>query len=148
MEQFVVLDESFLPQMIELYRSVFMEKPWEDDWRDSEQLEQYIREVSGGYHALNYGLLIDGTLAAVSMGEIRHWWEGTDYIIEELCVAVPLQGQGVGTRFLKLIEDDIRSRGAAGIFLQTEADQPAYDFYRQRGFRTMTKHVSLFKSVN
>ena len=139
MEELIVLDESYLPQMTELFRSVFTREPWNDDW------SQYVREVSGGYHSLNYGLFIDGRLVALSMGEIRHWWEGTNYNINELCVAYDLQGQGIGTRFLKMIEADVRKRGAAGIFLQTEADRPAFDFYRNQGYRTLTPHLSMFK---
>ena len=95
MEELIVLDESYLPQMTELFRSVFTREPWNDDWSDLEMLEQYVREVSGGYHSLNYGLFIDGRLVALSMGEIRHWWEGTNYNIEEFCVSPDLQGQGV-----------------------------------------------------
>ena len=145
MEELIVLDESYLPQMTELFRSVFTREPWNDDWSDLEMLEQYVREVSGGYLSLNYGLFIDGRLAALSMGEIRHWWEGTNYNINELCVAYDLQGQGIGTRFLKMIEADVRKRGAAGIFLQTEADRPSFDFYRKQGYRTLTPHLSMFK---
>ncbi len=147
MEELIVLDESFLPQMTELFRSVFTREPWNDDWSDAEMLEQYVREVSGGYHSLNYGLFIDGRLAALSMGEIRHWWEGTNYNINELCVAYDLQRQGIGRRFLKMVEEDVRKRGAAGIFLQTEADRPAFDFYRKQGYRTLTPHLSMFKNV-
>ena len=145
MEELIVLDESYLPQMTELFRSVFTREPWNDDWSDLEMLEQYVREVSGGYHSLNYGLFIDGRLAALSMGEIRHWGEGTNYNINELCVAYDLQGHGLGTRFLKMIEEDVRKRGGAGIFLQTEADRPAFDFYRNQGYRTLTPHLSMFK---
>lgn len=147
MEQFVILDESYLLQMTELFYSVFKEEPWNDDWSDREMLEQYVKEVSGGYHALNYGILINGRLAALSMGELRHWWEGVNYNINELCVARDLQSKGLGTRFLKMIEADVRKKGAAGIFLQTETDRPSFDFYRKRGYKNLTTHVSMFKSV-
>lgn len=36
----------------------------------------------------------DGKLIALSMGNKRHWWGGTEYVIEELCVASEEQGSG------------------------------------------------------
>ena len=81
---------------------------------------EYVKEISGGYNALNYGIIRDGKLAAMTLGMVRHWWEGTNYNIEELCVAPALQGQGIGTRLLKLVSEEIKKKGCHGIFLQTE----------------------------
>ena len=147
MEEFIMLDESFLTEMAELYRSAFKGEPWNDDWSDTVQLNEYVKEISGGYNALNYGLLIDGKLAAMSLGMIRHWWEGTNYNIEEFCVSPELQGQGLGSRLMKLIENDIREKGLAGIFLQTDNDKPSYRFYMKNGFKELSSHVSFYKSV-
>lgn len=147
MEQFIVLDDTYLEQEAELYRVSFAGEPWNDDWSDTEQLMAYVREISGGYNALNYGLLIDGRLAAMSLGMIRHWWEGTNYNVEELCVCPELRGQGLGTRFMSMIEEDVKSRGLAGIFLQTDSDKPAYRFYHRNGFKDLDEHVSLYKSL-
>lgn len=147
MEEFTVIDDKYLPEVAELYRSAFKGEPWNDDWSDDAQLSEYIKEISGAYNALNFGLLIDGKLVAVSVGMIRHWWEGTNYNIEELCVSPELQGQGVGSRFMKMIEDDIRNRGLSGIFLQTDSDKPAYKFYKKNGFGELDKHVSFYKKL-
>jgi len=146
-EQFILLDESYLPSMAELYRNSFGGEPWNDDWSNQEQLDEYIKEISSSYHALNYGLLIDGKLVALSIGMVRHWWEGTNYNIEEFCISPELQHQGLGTKFMKLIEGDIRQRGLAGIFLQTDKDKPSYRFYQKNGFFELDLHVSLYKRV-
>ncbi len=147
MEEFIVLDESYLYSMALLYRSAFKGAPWNDDWSDDKQLELYVKEISGAYNALNYGLLIDGELVAMSVGMIRHWWEGTNYNIEELCVSPELQGKGIGSRFMKMIEDDIIKRGLCGIFLQTDSDKPSYRFYKKNGFGELDKHVSFYKKL-
>ena len=148
MEQMIELDESYLPEMAELYKTAFGGDPWHDDWSDRNQLMKYMREISSCYRALNYGLLIDGRLVAFSVGMIRHWWEGTNYNIEEFCVTPDLQGQGIGSRFMKQIEDKIRERGFAGIFLQTDKDKPSYRFYHKNGFGELELHVSFYKKIS
>ena len=146
-EEMIELDESYLPKVAELYRKSFGGEPWNDDWSDTEQLMEYMKEISGSYNALNFGLLQDGRLIACSVGMIRHWWEGTNYNIEELFVDPEFQSKGIGSRFLSLIEENIRERGLAGIFLQTDNDKPSYRFYHKNAFDDLSSHVSLYKNV-
>ncbi|MBO4899739.1 MAG: GNAT family N-acetyltransferase [Lachnospiraceae bacterium] len=131
--------------MASLYKSAFFGEPWNDDWSDEEQLTEYIKEKSGGFRAINYGLRLDGKLVALSLGQITHWWEGTNYVLEELCVSPEYQGTGIGTRFMALIEADLKKQDVKGIFLQTDSDKPAYKFYQKNGFKEVSKHVSFFK---
>ena len=145
MEEFKILSQSDLPEMAGLYKAAFYGEPWNDDWSDEEQLMEYVKEKSGGFHAINYGLLKDGKLVAISMGQITHWWEGTNYVLDELCVSPEYQGTGIGSRFMELIEADLKKRDVKGIFLQTDIDKPAYRFYQKNGFKELSKHVSFFK---
>lgn len=147
MEQFLELDETYQRDIAELYRNAFGQAPWNDDWSDEFQLMEYIKKISRSYRSLNYGLLINGRLSAMSIGMIRHWWEGTNYNIEEFCVLPALQGQGIGSRFMKMIEEDVRKRGLRGIFLQTDNDKPAYQFYQKNGFFELESHVSMYHRV-
>ena len=147
MEEFIRLDENYLLQAAQLFSSSFAGKPWNDDWSDQKMLTEYIKEVSDGYNALNYGLLIDEKLAAISLGQIRHWWEGANYNINEFCVSKDFQGKRIGSRFIKMIEDDLKKNGIAGIFLQTDIDKPSFKFYTKNGFSNLEKHVSLFKGI-
>ena len=147
-ELFITLDETYIDKMAELYREAFGRDPWNDDWSDDIQLKKYIRDISCSYNSLNYGLFSGDTLIAVSIGQIRHWWEGTNYNIDEFCVSLKLQGQGIGSRFMEMIEEDIKKRGLSGIFLQTDIDKPSYKFYRKNGFTDLEAHVSLYKRLN
>lgn len=146
-DSLTLLDESYIKQMADLFKKAFAGEPWNDDWNDRTQLLEYVKEISGGYNALNYGIIRDGKLAAMTLGMVRHWWEGTNYNIEELCVDPALQGQGIGTRLLKLVSEEIKKKGYHGIFLQTDSDKPAFKFYLKNGFNNLETHVSLFKNI-
>lgn len=81
------------------------------------------------------------------MGSVRHWYTGTEYYIDEFCVRTDRQGRGLGTLFLGEIEKAVREMGLQQIFLQTEADVPAYRFYLKNGFTELKTHVSFAKRL-
>ena len=83
----------------------------------------------------------------LSLGSIRHWWTGTEYVIDEFCVATSMQGQGRGTEFLAYIEASIKEKGIVHIFLQTERSVKAYQFYIKQGFQELPDHVSFWKEI-
>ena len=130
-----------------LFLSVFTAEPWKDDWSDQEQLNAYLHDLTGQSSSLTYGLFEAGTLTGVSMGNIRHWYTGTEYYIDEFCIRPDRQGGGLGTLFLKEIEKAIRDLGLTQIFLQTESTVPAYGFYRKNGFDELKEHVSFAKRI-
>jgi aminoglycoside 6'-N-acetyltransferase I len=83
----------------------------------------------------------------MSVGMIRHWWEGTNYNIEEFCVLPDYQGSGTGSRFMAMIEEDIKKKDIFGIFLQTDNDKPSYRFYKKNVFGELCSHVSFYKKL-
>lgn len=129
-----------------LFRNVFMREPWNDDWSDERQLDCYMEDLLGNKNSLAFGLFDeDFVLVGMALGCIKHWYEGVEYDIDELCISTELQGKGIGTGFLEKMEEELRERGIHRIFLQTERTVPAYEFYGKRGFVTLEEHVSLVK---
>lgn len=82
------------------------------------------------------------------MGSIMHWHIGTEYYIFEFCVKEQYQSKGIGTEFLRMVEQYAKSRQITHIFLQTERTVPAFNFYKKNGFIELKDHVSLFKEFN
>ncbi|MFZ1758547.1 MAG: GNAT family N-acetyltransferase [Streptococcus suis] len=76
--------------------------------------------------ALCFELLDQGSIIALSLGLIRYWYEGTEYRIEELCIARNYQGRGIGQGFLKRIEEQLVERKIVHILMQTERTLPAF----------------------
>ncbi len=79
-------------------------------------------------------------MLGLSMGNIKHWYSGTEYYIDEFCIKE--QGRGLGKCFLDKIEEYILQMGICMIFLQTERNVPAYSFYQRNGFFELKDHVS------
>ena len=117
-----------------LFVSVFTREPWKDDWSDEKQLDQYILDLVGNPNSLTLAYAEGEELIALAMGHIRHWYRGTEYYIDELCVKTEAQSRGVGGRFLSQIEKYLAAHGVRAIFLLTDHDAPAYSFYLHNGF--------------
>ena len=131
----------------DLFISVFTGEPWNDDWSDSKQLDQYIEDLCGQGYSLVFGLYDDGELIGLSMGYIKHWYTGTEYIINELCIKTDRQGSGAGSFFLTQIEKAIKEMGLKQIFLLTDRDVPAYHFYKKNGYAEVSSLVPFAKSI-
>ena len=142
-----VLTDANLEELTALFASVFTAAPWHDDWSEAEQLRQYILDLTDNRNSLTLGYYDGNEMIGLSMGHIRHWYEGTEYMIDELCVRTDCQGRGVGTAFLRDMEAFLRQRGMKHIFLLTERTVPAYRFYRKNGFIELKDNVALSRRL-
>lgn len=132
----------------DVFVSVFTREPWCDDWSDAEQLDLYIRDLTGQSYSLAYGLFDSaGEMIGISLGYIKHWYTGTEYVINELCIRTDRQGAGAGTFFIREIEKAIKALGLKQIFLLTDSNVPAYAFYRKNGFAASETNVAFSKFV-
>lgn len=136
-----------MKEIKEFFFDVFTNEPWNDDWSDQDQLHAYMIDLIGNSNSLALGLFENGNMVGLTMGNIRHWYSGTEYYIDELCIKTEEQGRGLGTQFLEAIEAYIKERGMKHIFLQTERNVPAYNFYKRNGFFELDDHVSLVKQI-
>lgn len=140
------LNIEYMEEIKSLFREIFTNEPWNDDWSDPVQLHEYIMDLIGNRNSLTLGLFENDKLIGLSMGSIMHWYIGTEYYIFEFCIKAEKQGRGMGTAFLKEVEKYAKNKQVTHIFLQTERTVPAYSFYQKNGFVELKDHVSLFKN--
>lgn len=130
-----------------LFLDIFTGEPWHDDWSDEVQLNAYLTDLMEGKNALPLGLYEENDLIGMALGRIKHWYEGTEYWIDELGIRKDKQGQGIGTAFIELVGKAALKRGAKRIMLLTDRDVPAYHFYSKCGFCEMEKSVCFRKEL-
>ena len=103
-------------QVKEAFLSVFTSDPWYDDWSDREQLDMYLIDLMGQNYSLAFGLFESDELVGASLGYIKHWYTGTEYLIDELFIVKERQGKGIGTYFLDEISRTIKRWGSNRYF--------------------------------
>ena len=144
---FKQLDKSAAAIIKELFFSVFTSEPLNYDLANENQLQLYIHDLIGQNNSLTFGLYEGAELIGISMGHIKHWYTGTEYFIDELCISTSKQGKGVGTLFVSEIEKACKELGLTHIFLLTENNVPAFTFYKKQRFYELKNNVAFAKEL-
>lgn len=110
-----------LEEVKSLFVEVFTKEPWNDDWSDAAQLDNYILDLIGQSNSVTLGYFLEDEMVGLSMGRIKHWFSGTEYC---------------------------KSIGLKQIFLQTDQNVPAYEFYKKNDFFQLKEHVAFGKKFN
>ena len=139
------LELEHLEEVKELFKRVFMNEPWNDDWSNEKQLTNYMLDLMGNRNSLGIALCEKDEIVGISLGSIMHWCAGTEYYIYEFFIIREHQNKGFGSQFLAEIEEYVKELGINHIYLQTERPMPAYEFYKKNGFKELEEHASLVK---
>ena len=125
----------------DLIRAAFSEEPCNDRWDDEEKFEQYVLDIAGNANSLTLGLYDDENLVAISVGRLKHWYDGIEYWIDDLCVLPSCQGRGVGTALLHEIRQYAAEHKFKEISLLTRRNTYAFCFYEKNGWKCSDEWV-------
>lgn len=147
MENIVVtrMKENMIEESVDLFISTFSREPWNDVYESREQLREFFKNHFANNYFLGYVISVDGKIKGLSMGMKKPWIEGLEYYIDQFCIDYNLQGKGLGSKFIKEIEIDIKKEGLNGIILNTEKDFPSFKFYKKNGFKSLGDLVVMGK---
>lgn len=147
MEQLILkkLEDYMIDECIEIYIDTFSKEPWNDEYESRQQVADLFNNHLKNNYFLGYVGIVNEKIVALSIGMKKPWIEGVEYYIDEFCVSYSMQGQGIGSEFLKKIEKMIKAEGVYGMLLNTEKEYPSYEFYRKNGFKRINDLVVLGK---
>ncbi len=139
------LEEYMIDECVDLYIDTFSREPWNDVFESRVQVLNFFNNHIKNNYFLGYVAIIDEKITALSIGMKKPWIEGMEYYIDEFCVSYSMQGNCIGSEFLKEIEKMNELKGVNSIILNTEKGYPSYDFYIKNGFNSINDLVVLGK---
>ena len=139
------LSEEYLEECVDLFIDTFSREPWNDKYDSREQVRDFFLNHMKNNYFLGYIGLINQKVIALSIGMKKPWICGLEYYIDEFCIGHAFQGKGIGSLFLKNIEELLTDDKVEGIILNTEKDYPSYEFYKKNGFKVIGDLVVLGK---
>lgn len=147
MENLVVtrMEENMIEESVDLFISTFSKEPWNDVYESRGQVLELFKNHFANNYFLGYVAIINGKIQGLSLGMKKPWIKGLEYYIDEFCINYNLQGKGIGSKFIKEIEIDIKNQGLNGIMLNTEKNFPSFQFYKKNGFKNSESLVIMGK---
>lgn len=113
------MSEEHLEECTDLLIDVFTNPPWNDTYSSRQQVMEFLRNHMNNNYFAGYVLKEKNHVIAMSVGMKKPWLNGMEYYIDQFCVKPDLQGKGIGSYFLKRIEEDIKKKNMNAIILNT-----------------------------
>lgn len=140
------LDHKDLIYIAQLYIDTYSREPWEDQL-DLEGVIDYFTRSILNKASFYVGYLGTKPVAMAIVLDVVSY--KTNYSrIEDICVDWNLQERGLGSEFLKLLEDSHINENIDVMILNTIRRFPARKFYEKNGYTIIEDSVTMFKQFN
>ena len=129
-----------LDACIDLFIETFAQPPWSETWERpvvKARLEQIIGTPG------SYGVVTgdDDGITAFALGVSEPWHEGSHFFLKECCVSHRHQRQGIGTRLMDYLSEQLKERDATRIYLLTARGEMSEAFYTKIGYYTSQRMI-------
>lgn len=147
MKNLVILEmkKHMIDNCVDLFIDTFTKEPWNDVYESREQVVSLFNNHFNNNYFVGYVAMLDDKVVALSIGMKKPWIEGIEYYIDQFCVSYETQGKGIGSWFIKEIEENIKKQGMNGMILNTEKNYPSHKFYEKNGFKVIDDLIVLGK---
>ena len=115
-----------------LFSRTFTKEPWNENW----STDSAYKRLEHFYDSKGFcGVLAkEDSVSGLVLGNIEPYFFGPIFYLREMCIDVNCQNNGIGTQLLLYIEGALRLKGVHNIYLLTEHNFPAAQFYQKRGY--------------
>lgn len=139
------LSNEILDICVDLFIDTFSKEPWNDVYDSRNQVVDFFKNHMNNNYFVGYVLKEEDSIVALSIGMKKPWINGMEYYIDQFCVKVCMQGQGIGSLFMELIQEEIKTQGMNAIILTTDKGFPSEIFNLKNGFNSLDELVVLAK---
>lgn len=139
------LEVDIIDDCVDLFIDTFSKEPWNDVYESRKQVVDFFENYMKNDYFIGYVLKIGDELVGLSIGAKKPCLKGMEYFIDQFCVSEKFQKQGVGSKFLELIESDIKKKDINTIVLTTSKGFPSEKFYIKNGFKVSDNAILLAK---
>lgn len=139
------LKYDMLDECVDLFIDTFSKEPWNDIYESRKQVVDFFENHMKNNYFLGYVLKFGDELVGLSLGAKKPYLKGMEYFIDQFCISEKFQGQGMGSKFLELIESDMKRQAINAIVLTTSKGFPSEKFYIKNGFKASVNAILLAK---
>jgi aminoglycoside 3-N-acetyltransferase len=123
-----------------LFVTCFSQPPWSETWTEA-CARTRLGDIIATPRFRGMVAYQAGALAAIAMGHIEESKDGAEFLLQELCVAPPVQKTGVGTGLVRTLAEALADEGVEKLYLITRSGSPAAQFFRGAGLAESSRAV-------
>ena len=135
-----------LDECVDLYMKTYSQEPWNESWDSRDVVADFYKNHYANNYFLGFVAMKDGKIVGVSVGFLKPYIRGMEYYIDDFFVSTDYHRQGIGSKFMTAIKNELISQKIHAIMLNTERGYPSHKFYESIGFQTEGDMVILFAS--
>lgn len=137
------MEERDLPELISLYLRHYND--FEGGCWTQETAARRILQVLTRMDSLCHCLEEKGELVGFALGYLEQFDDIAAYDLVEIVIRHEDQGRGLGSAFMKLLEEEAKTAGAPLIQLQAVSDDMHRHFYGKLGYTPTNSFISMGK---
>ena len=129
-----------------IFSRVFSSPPWSESWTVSNALQR----LSHFYNSEGFiGLLAEEVdVLGFVIGNSEPYQNDSIFYLREMCTDIDHQTHGIGSELIVSLDEKLKSLTIQNIYLATDMNIPAVDFYTKNGFSCEAKMAFYSKHVH
>jgi GNAT superfamily N-acetyltransferase len=132
-----------LKECVNLYMKTYSREPWNESWESMDVVKNlFINHYKNNYF-IGYIAIKNEKVVGVSLGFTKPWIKGLEYYIDEFFIDPDYQRQGIGSKLMTCIKDELIAMDIHAIILATNRGYPAHTFYEKEGFNVLESLIFL-----
>lgn len=135
-----------LGEITELFIKEFNKEPWNDKWVYDRAYNR-LKDLYEHPRFIGIVCVFNEKVVGVVMGYLEYWYEGYHYNLKEIFIDTEIQGQGIGSKLLKALEDKLLGQDVTSIELFTLKNQKTIGFYNKNQFIRVEELVIMEKKL-
>ncbi len=139
-------DKAQIRELADIYVDCLLHDPWYED-NDIEKVTKYFNAFTNSTVRYIFGLSLNGKAVGVAVGEIVPCPDAPFFRIEDFCIKHDMHLLGLGSFFIKNIEEKTKELGCNCVLLTTVRDFGPHKFYCKNGFKELDNSVYLYKEI-
>ena len=130
----------------DLFSHVFSAEPWNEPWTE----EDSYKRLNHFFESKGFlGVLLESDgLIGFALGNIEPFYFGDMFYLREMCVDTKKQSSGHGLKLLESLEQNLKNLNVNSIYLTTDIQTPASNFYQKHGFNFKETMGCYAKRIN
>ena len=134
-----------LDECVDLSIRAYSGEPWNqvDDEHTRYASGVYLQNFYANSHFRGFVAYLDGRIVGLSVGFLKPYGADMNYFVDNFVICPDHQRQGVGSRFVALMKDELSKIGVTAMVLGTQRGYPAHRFYESLGFKIFGDPITL-----